>query len=260
MIDEARLATRLDHPNIARTFTLGKAGGVYFIEMEYVSGPTLSRVLEQCDVAGAMPIAIVVHILIRLCDALAYVHQLRDDRGASLGLVHRDVSPQNIIVAGDGTVKLIDFGIAKGLRSSSSTEVGVIKGKVAYVAPEYLGGMIDRRADLFALGVIGHELLCHRRLFLGVNDLDTVTRIRELRVPPPSRHRRDVRPELDAVIMRALERDPAARWQSAGEMRAALDRLGCLVHPTHLRDWVAWAFERQPARTSQVVRVLDSLA
>jgi eukaryotic-like serine/threonine-protein kinase len=259
-IDEARLASRFDHPNIAKTYSLGKIEGKYFIEMEYVEGPTLLELARQAELAGAIPVDVVIQILIQICDALAHVHAMCDDNGKPLDLVHRDVSLTNIIASRDGTVKLIDFGIVKGHSSQASTQAGTIKGKLAYVAPEYLVGRLDRRADLFALGVVAHELLAGRRLFSGKNDLDTLTRIRELRVAPPSRWRPGVPADLDAIVMRALERAPEQRWQTAAEMRAALVALRYgVVDPTPIREWIDWAVHREPPQVSQLLNVIDSL-
>jgi serine/threonine protein kinase len=258
LIEEARLARRFRHPNIARTYSLGKADGRYFIEMEYVAGRSLFQIAQQSERTGAVPIAFVAQILIQICGALEHVHGMCDDRGVPLALVHRDVSLSNIIVGDDGIAKLIDFGIVKG-HSCTQTKTGLIKGKVAYVAPEYLAGTLDRRADLFALGVIAHELLTGRRLFLGTSDLDTITRVQQLRVPLPSRSRPEVSPALDAIVMRALERDPAKRWQTAADMRAAL----VAVYgddPAVVREWLPQAFVERPVPTfSQLLRVIDSL-
>ena len=262
-VEEARLATRLHHANIAKTYSLGKVDGIYFIAMEYVPGPTLLQVAHQCEIAGALPLPIVVHVVIQICDALDHVHNLCDDAGALLGIIHRDVSLSNIIVSSSGIVKLIDFGIAKGHTTHARTRDGTIKGKFGYVAPEYLAGHIDSRADLFAVGVIAHELLTGRRLFQGHNDLDTIKRLRAMHVQPPSRWRSDVSPALDRIVMTALARDPDLRWQTASAMGAALrevlEELGS-VDERHTRDWVDWAF-KQPPRTneSQLLRVIDSL-
>ncbi len=260
-VEEARLATRFRHPNIAQTFALGKIGGTYCIEVEYVAGPTLLAFADQCRNAGAVPIGVVVEILVQLCDALDHVHTLCDDAGAPLHLVHRDVSMSNIIVSDAGIAKLIDFGIVKGHSSQASTAAGLIKGKLAYVAPEYLAGRIDSRADLFALGVIAHELLTDQRLFYGANDLETLTRLRTLRVPPPSRLRPDVTRALDEIVLTALERDPNRRWQSAMEMRDALVALRQTATPRGVATWKRWAFA-QPKREidPQLVAVLDSFS
>ncbi len=258
-IAEARLATRFRHPNVARTYSLGKVDGGYFIEMEYVAGPTLFAIAQQSEISGAVPVAFVAQILIQICDALEHVHGMCDDDGVPLHLVHRDVSLSNIIVGDDGIAKLIDFGIVKG-HSYAQTAAGIVKGKTAYVAPEYLAGKLDRRADLFALGVIAHELLTGRRLFVGRNDLDTITRICQLKVPLPSRSRPDVSPGLDAIVMRALERDPDARWQTAAEMRAALVAEHGAPDPSAVRAWLDRAFAPEPElpSLSQVLRVIDS--
>ncbi|HET9989570.1 MAG TPA: serine/threonine-protein kinase, partial [Kofleriaceae bacterium] len=157
---EAKLASHLRHQNIAQTYDLGIRDGTYFIAMELVPGPTLRQVMRQCESsAGAMPIVHVLEILIQVCDALDYAHNLTDESGEPLGIVHRDVSPSNVIVSEGGVVKLIDFGIAKASAAGMQTMSGTIKGKFGYMAPEYLAGKIDSRADLFAAGIIAHELL-----------------------------------------------------------------------------------------------------
>jgi serine/threonine protein kinase len=261
-IEEARLATRFDHINIAKTYALGKVDGRYLIEMEYVAGRSLHHVARRSERAGAMPICVAIELLVQICDALVHVHDLCDDAGRPLDLVHRDVSPSNIIVSNDGVAKLIDFGIVKGHSSKAPTEAGVIKGKTGYVAPEYLKGKIDRRADLFALGVIAHELLTSRRLFQANNDLDAIRLVLGARIGPPSRQRPGVSAALDAIVMKALERDPNRRWQSAREMRAALVALPRRVTgPELVRGWVEQAFAPALARgtTMQLERVFDSL-
>jgi serine/threonine protein kinase len=261
-VDEARLATRFHHINIANTYSLGKIGRDYFIEMEYVPGPTLQQVAHQCEIAaGAIPVSVIVQILIQICNALEHVHTMCDNTGKPLKLVHRDVSLSNIIVSDGGIVKLIDFGIVKGHSSQASTQAGTIKGKLAYIAPEYLVGQLDSRADLYALGVIAHELLTERRLFHGANDLDTLTRIRDLHVPPPSRFRSEVPRALDAIVMKALERNPDERWQTAHEMRAALVELADhQASPHQVNTWTTWAFAQPPRPdSSQLLRVIDSL-
>src|SRR5207237_1269247 len=161
---------------IAQTYELGKAEGTYFISMEYVPGPTLTQVMRQCQLAaGAIPIPITLGILAQLCEALEYAHNRVDEDGKPLGIIHRDVSPSNIVISNTGVVKLLDFGIAKVTgKSELDTPVGVvIKGKFDYIAPEYLGGQLDLRADLFALGVIAHEMLTGRKLFAGEDDFHT---------------------------------------------------------------------------------------
>jgi serine/threonine protein kinase len=164
-------------------------------------------------------------------------------------------------VSNTGVVKLIDFGIVKGHSAQAPTKAGVLKGKIAYVAPEYLTGTLDRRADLFAVGIIAHELLTGRRLFHTSNDLETLMRVRNMRIAPPSRLRGDVPPALDAIVMKALARDRTERWQTAREMRDALTTLFGDVRHAGIREWVAWAFQETPTVpvVSQVIRVIDAL-
>jgi serine/threonine protein kinase len=158
-------------------------------------------------------------------------------------------------------VKLIDFGIVKGHSSQARTAAGTIKGKAAYVAPEYLVGRIDSRADLFAVGTIAHELLTDRRLFRGANDLETVKRVQNMCIFPPSRWRDEVPRDLDAIVMKALERDPDKRWQTAAELRTALVGLEYgAPDPSQIQHWVGWAFSQPPRRqTSEILHVIEAL-
>ncbi|MGE0549866.1 MAG: serine/threonine-protein kinase [Kofleriaceae bacterium] len=252
-VHEARLTSQLKHENIAQAYDLGKHDGSYYIAMELVPGPTLLQVMAQCSAAaGSIPLPIAVNILIQICDALEYAHALRDQNGRPLGIIHRDISPGNIIISNTGIVKLIDFGIAKARTARAQTQTGFIKGKFAYVAPEYVAGKLDARADLFGLGVVAHELLTNERLFRGKNDLETLRNVREMRVPRPSRWNRDVPAELDDIVLTALERNPAKRWQSAAALRTALLqvawKLGVAVGHQQVVDWLVWAFSQEPRR------------
>jgi len=215
-IHEARLASHLHHTNVAQTYDLGKVDDSYFIAMEYVPGATLAQIIRQCNAAaGLIPIPVALDLVMQVLDGLDHAHNLCDDGGKPLGLVHRDVSPANIIVSNTGIVKLIDFGIAKARSSGVVTQAGMIKGKFGYVAPEYTRGQLDARCDLFAVGIVAHELLTGRRLFDGKHDLHTVMLVREAPIQPPSRWRPEVPRELDDILMTALQRDPTLRWQSA---------------------------------------------
>jgi serine/threonine protein kinase len=248
-VREAQLATRLAHPNIAQPYELGRVDNTYFIAMELVTGPTLADIIKR---GARVPLAIAVDILIQLCDALEHVHELRDDGGRSLGVIHRDVSPSNVILSSTGTVKLIDFGIAKLRSNRAATEAGVLKGKHAYLAPEYTYGRLDQRADLFAVGVVAHELLTGQRLFRASREVDAIRAVRERAIEPPSRLASHVPRELDAIVLRALERDPTRRWQSASAMRAALTRLvrerGLAVRGREIHDWLRHDFHGPPSR------------
>ena len=192
-IDEARLARYLQHPGIARIYEYGRLRGTYFIAFEFVPGPTLQQLQKKCfEHVGRIPVPVVLEIAYQLCDALDHAHNLRDRVGVPLGIVHRDVSPSNVIVSSSGLVKLIDFGLAKTKQSSVQSQAGVIKGKLNYVAPEYLSGKLDARCDLWALGVCMYELLTGRRLF-DAPELGTILeRVRAMAIPAPSR----VNPEV----------------------------------------------------------------
>lgn len=264
-IHEGQLVGKLRHPNIAQAYELGKIDGTYYIAMEFVPGPNLAQVLAQSRrCSGAVPLPIILEILIQLCDALEHAHELRDEGGKPLNLIHRDISPMNIIVSRAGTAKLIDFGIAKVRGSCIETQAGIIKGKHAYVAPEYtLGTGLDRRVDLWGLGVVAHEMITGRRLFLGDNEGETIRNVRMMEIPPPSRVANNISPELDDIIMTALQRDPDLRWQNAGAMRAALTaearRQRSVASGAQIRDWIEWAF-RQPTREESPIRhVLEDL-
>jgi eukaryotic-like serine/threonine-protein kinase len=222
-LDEAKLVQNLEHPNIAATLDCGKVDGTYYIAMEYVEGHTLLQLIRRCATTiGVMPFPITVNILIQLCDALEYAHRRRDNRGKPLNIIHRDVSPQNVILSKTGIVKLIDFGIAKSKHSTVHSNAGIVKGKFGYMAPEYLDGRLDHRVDLWALGTVAHELLTNRRLFEGDDDFKIMYAVKFDEIEPPSKHNADVPHDFDVIVMTALQRDPDRRWQSAAAMRTAL--------------------------------------
>jgi len=260
-VREARLASHLRHSNVAQTYDLGKVGDIYFIAMELVLGRTLRDILRTAIKAHIrVPIPITLNILNQVCDALDYAHNLCDDSGTPLGIIHRDVSPSNVIVSESGVVKLIDFGIAKASAAGMQTLSGTIKGKFGYMAPEYLAGKIDARADLFAVGIMGHELLTGKPLFQGRDDMDTLYRVRSMPIRPPSEDNPEIPHEIDAIVMTALERDPDARWQRASAMRIALTtemkRLGLTMLDQQVVEWVEATFgqyqfdvDSQPAAT-----------
>jgi serine/threonine-protein kinase len=231
-VREAKLAAKLRHPNVAQVYELGKVEDTYFITMEYVEGPDLRDLLRQLARERMfMPVRVVIAIMLEVCDALDYAHQqARDELGAPLGIVHRDISPSNLIITQGGHVKVIDFGIAKAAPRELATASGRVKGKFGYMAPEALdGSALDGRTDIFSAGVVAHELLCTRRLFGASHSYDTIAKMHRGEIDPPSDHNPRCPRELDDVVLRALERDPDERWQSAEEMRAAL----CAVAVEH---------------------------
>jgi eukaryotic-like serine/threonine-protein kinase len=223
-VREAKLAANLNHPNIVRILELGRSQGVYFIAMELVSGQSL---LQLVKLATAMrettPIGVCVAIFDELLDALDYAANAVDSEGEAMQLVHRDLSPSNLIITDDGHVKIIDFGVAKGLSGKFMTNTGMVKGKLSYMASETLSGApLDCRADIFSIGVVMWELIAGRRLFRGQNEYEVIARIREGATVPPSHHNPACTPELDEIVMHALARDKNDRWPSAHVMRTAL--------------------------------------
>lgn len=263
-LDEARLLRFLHHPNIAATYDSGKVFGTYFIAMEYVRGPTLKELVSHCaTTVGGVPEPITLYLAAQLCDALDHAHNCKDDKGVPLGIIHRDVTPSNLILSDDGFIKLIDFGLAKAQVSREETAQNMIKGKFGYIAPEYLGGHLDLRADLWAVGIIMYELLTSRRLFDGADNFETMKRVRSLPIPRPSRANPRVSAELDRIVMTALERDPEKRWQSAAAMRDAIREVVAqpenFIEPRHVSDWVRWALARKPGEEASGVSQLHEM-
>jgi eukaryotic-like serine/threonine-protein kinase len=235
-LDEARLAARLSHPNIVHTYEVGEQGGVYFIAMEYLEGQSLNKVhKEALRRKEAFDPSIAVRVIADALAGLGYAHELRDYDGRPLSIIHRDISPHNIFVTYDGHTKLVDFGIAKAALSSTETEVGVLKGKVAYMSPEQaMGQRIDSRSDLFAMGIVLWELLAQQRLMTGESAANTLHKLMNEPIPRLSQVLPHVDPNLDLLVARALEKDPNNRWQSASEMRGALESW-LTAQPRHAR-------------------------
>ncbi|MBA3541969.1 MAG: serine/threonine protein kinase, partial [Deltaproteobacteria bacterium] len=224
-LTEARLAAALHHNNIIQVHDIGQDSGTHYFAMEYVHGEDLRKVLAHLNKADAqMPIPLVVSIVASAAAALHHAHEQRGPDRKPLGIVHRDVSPANILVGYDGSVKGCDFGIAKAVMRTAETQAGMLKGKVAYMAPEHCTGQtVDRRSDVFALGIVLYELATVRRLFKGDNDFLTMSAIVQGKVPSPRLHRSDLPPDIETIILKALARDPADRYQTAEQMRMALD-------------------------------------
>jgi serine/threonine-protein kinase len=224
-LDEARLSLYLDHANVVHVFDIGRAGNTYFIVMEYVDGMNLRSLTESLRRQGSrLDTGHALYVGLEICKGLGYAHDMRspdDDR--PLGIVHRDVSPPNILLSRNGEVKLVDFGLAKAASQVEQTEPGVVKGKFSYLAPEAASGQdIDYRADIFACGIILFEMLTGRRLFYGETDYQTVELVRQARIPSFTALNSEVPPELDQVVRRALAREPGDRYQHAYELQDAL--------------------------------------
>jgi eukaryotic-like serine/threonine-protein kinase len=224
--DEAKLAAQLSHPNVVHIHDLGKidAGG-YFIAMEYVDGRDLRAILHSArEVSTPMPVPLALYVASKVASALDYAHRRRDPGGKELAIVHRDVSPQNILISYEGEIKLCDFGIAKAASKASKTQSGALKGKIQYMSPEQAWGKpIDRRSDLFSLGVVLHELLTGERLFRGDSDINVLEKVRLAEVAPPSRANPEVPHNLDAVVLKALAREPDERYANASDLLRDLD-------------------------------------
>jgi serine/threonine protein kinase len=225
-INEAKLAALLSHQNIVQIFELGHIENVYYIAMEYVKGKDLRTVLHHSKSLNHPPsIGQILLMLTKICSGLDYAHRKKDLNGDDLNLVHRDISPQNILVSYEGEVKLVDFGIAKAASQSSETRTGFIKGKLSYLSPEQAWGKpADRRSDIFSLGIILYEMLTGYKLFKGENEFSTLEKIREAKVEPvPSKLNGRVSPELEAIILKALAKEPENRFQSAAELQMVIE-------------------------------------
>ncbi|HJL16494.1 MAG TPA: serine/threonine-protein kinase [Sandaracinaceae bacterium LLY-WYZ-13_1] len=220
-LDEARLAESLEHPNICRVFEHGQDGQHYFLVMEHIDGPSLKELLARRG--AGLPFPLASRIVAEVASGLDYAHRLTDPMGRSVGIVHRDVSPANIMVARDGRVKIVDFGLAKARTQLMKTQPGLVKGKFGYLAPEQLGGQVDWRTDLFALGLCLYEALTAEQLFGEKSAAETVQAIGRFSGPPPlAGHVPGVPAALDEVLRRALSPEPTERFESAAAFRAAL--------------------------------------
>ena len=264
-LDEARIASRITHANVCSVFDFGEADGEYFIAMEYLVGESLSRVHRRV-VANAdqrtstlLP-ARMARVIAQACEGLHAAHELKDADGESLHVVHRDVSAENLFVTYDGAAQVVDFGIAHASQRVHHTEAGQVKGTFPYMAPEQMtAAVVDRRVDVWALGAVLWELLTLRRLFLRDTDVNTMYAVLSGEIRPPSHHRSDVPPELDAIVLKALQRSPDERWQSAREMGKALQRFLAnqedLVGPAEIADWMAELFPAGESRKRQLMEI-----
>jgi serine/threonine protein kinase len=225
-IDEAKMVAGLTHPNIVQIFDLGKIDRSYYIAMEYVHGRDLRSIMKRAKDKGLrLPLDISALVAQRVCAALEYAHRKKDERGRAMRIVHRDVSPQNILISFEGEVKLTDFGIAKAATKASQTERGALRGKLLYMSPEQAWGKpMDRRSDVFSLGIVLYEMLSEQKPFLGQSEVGILEAVRECRVASPTTLNPRIPARLEAVVMKALDREPDHRYQDAGEMSRELER------------------------------------
>ncbi len=264
-LDEARIAAMLDHPNVARIIEVGKSGHEYFLAMELVQGKSLLG-LQRRAIELDEPIdpKIAALIIAQTAAGLHHAHRLGDATGRPMGLVHRDVSPHNILVSFEGSVKVIDFGIARALGRLGATSGGGLKGKIGYMSPEQARGEdVDHRTDIWALGVVLWETICGCRLFSGDTEFATMRKLLEGPIPRPSSLVPNLSGTLDDIVMRALSREPAGRFQSAEEMSGALEKYIVQaggVSTTELAALMTFFFfgEEQVKWKATVRMVLDS--
>lgn len=224
-LNEARLAAQLNHPNIVQIHDLGKIGESYFIAMEYIFGRDMRRVIPKAEQLGIpFPLVYALRIASDVCAGLSYAHKKVDLYGNPLNIVHRDVTPENIFVSFDGTVKLLDFGIAKAANQVEQTRSGELKGKLSYMSPEQCYGKpLDCRSDIFSVGVVLYEWLTGFKLFTGESEVAVMRSITDGKIYAPSYFKADIPEPVEAILMKALEKDRERRYQTAGEMRAAID-------------------------------------
>jgi serine/threonine-protein kinase len=238
LADEARLAGRIHHPNVVATLDVVSTGSDLLLVMEYVHGESLARLMK----GGAIPVGVAASVLAGTLHGLHAAHEATSDRGQPLGIVHRDVSPQNILVGTDGIARVADFGVAKATGRLQTTRAGQLKGKLAYMAPEQLSGApLDRRVDVYAAGVVLWEALTGQRLFAREEEAETFRRILSHDPEPPSRLAPGVPAHLDAIALKALARDPRARFDTARDMAIALEEAVELPRAHEVGEWVAVA-------------------
>jgi eukaryotic-like serine/threonine-protein kinase len=259
-LDEARLAALIHHPNVVPILEVGTSPRGYYLVMEYIEGDTLARLLARATTSGdKLPLRVGMRILIDTLLGLHAAHELVDDNDRPLNLVHRDVSPQNILVGIDGTSRITDFGVARAATRLTSTRAGQLKGKLAYMAPEQArGAPIDRRADLFSIGVVLWEVLANRRLFKGETEADTLNRVLFEPVPSVREMMPELCPALADVAMRALERDPDKRHATAAlfadELERAAREVDAVAGATEVATYVQKVVGQQIAQQRQAVR------
>ncbi len=253
-LDEGKLTARLNHPNIVKVYEQANDGGNLFIAMELLFGQSLLNVWETLQrKKRKLPYELLAWIGARVADALHHAHELCDERGVRLQVVHRDINPSNVFITYGGQVKVIDFGLAKAVDRLTSTVAGIVKGKLAYMSPEQISGAgLDHRADIFSLGTTMWEISCDRRLFKRDNDAETMLKVQAAEVPDPVQLVPGYPPALARIVMRALAKDPAARYATGAELARELDAYvsagGRIVTPGTLLELMAELFPEERDR------------
>ena len=258
-LDEARLCGRIRHPNVVPTLDVVTTQGEIFIVMEYVAGEALSKLMKAAAAKKVMmPPRVAATIMSSVLHGLHAAHQTKDEHGRELGIVHRDVSPQNILVGADGTARVLDFGVAKAAGRLQTTRDGQLKGKIAYMPPEQLSGApVTKQVDIYAASVVLWEALTGRRLFDGETEAIVLARAIEGCVDPPSNHNAFLEPAIDAVVLRGLARDPEMRFNTAREMALAIEQTIGLASPSEVGEWVEMVAGDELHRRAQTIAEIE---
>jgi serine/threonine protein kinase len=268
-LDEARIISRISHPNVCRIYDFGQVGGTYYMAMEYLVGESLAGVMNAM-VKDSRRFdeprwhALACRIIADAAEGLHAAHELEDESGKPLNVVHRDVSPHNLFVNYDGSIRVLDFGVAFAAERLHHSTTGTVKGKYAYMAPEQIKSKdFDRRADIWALGVCLWEMLTAQRLFRRDSEVDTILAVGSVDIEPPSVHRNQLAPSFDRVVLKALQRDPDNRYATAREFGRDLlnvaSQLGVSAGPAELSDWLKQLFyEQRQEKLHMVETVLES--
>ncbi|MGK3989379.1 serine/threonine-protein kinase [Sorangium sp. So ce136] len=259
LLDEARVAARIRHPNVVATVDVVSSGGEVLLVMEYVHGESLARLLRAATrEGGAPPPRVACAVLAGALHGLHAAHEATAEDGAPLHLVHRDVSPHNVLVGEDGVARVLDFGVAKSAGRAQITRDGQLKGKIAYMSPEQIAGEpLDRRADVYAAGVVLWETLTGERLFEGRGEALSILRLLQAGVDPPSARRAGVPPELEAITLRALAREPEDRYPTARAMALALEATGMAASTSEVGAWVAVFAGESLARRAALIAAIE---
>jgi serine/threonine protein kinase len=264
-LDEARLSAQLSHSNCVQVFDIGVGDSAFFIVMEFVDGANLKAIIEHIKKHGRdFPVEAAVYIALEICKGLAYAHELTDANGIPLYIVHRDMSPPNVLITKHGEIKIVDFGLAKANSQLEKSEPGIIKGKFSYLSPEAaMGQDVDARTDVFAVGIILWELLSGQRLFLGDTDFQTVKKVQAAHVPSISQINKKVPQELERIIVRALARDPSQRYPTARAVGTDLSkfmfRYAVPVSTFDIEQLVQGAMNERRRYRPQQASIIDKL-
>lgn len=258
LLDEARLAARVRHPNVVSVVDVVVIQGELLLVMDYVEGESLARLEQQSRETGTqIPPPVAVTMMAGVLYGLHAAHEARGDRGEPLGIVHRDVSPQNVLVGVDGVARVVDFGVAMAVGRVQTTREGQLKGKLAYMAPEQIRGNVSRATDVYAASVVLWETLTGRRLFSG-SEVEVFAKVMEQTVEAPSRYAPAIPPALDALVLRGLSRDPSSRFATAREMARALEDVVPPVALSKIGEWVEKTARDAVAHRARLVEHMES--